>query len=68
MLCLAESGAPTYFFEFQHRPSSYWDTKPDYVKADHGDEVGFVFGGPFLAGDIQLRSKEQTLFTHKLIW
>lgn len=68
MLCLAESGAPTYFFEFQHRPSSYWDTKPDYVKADHGDEVGFVFGGPFLAGDIQLRSKEQALFTHKLIW
>uniref|UniRef100_A0A8C0Z876 Carboxylic ester hydrolase n=1 Tax=Cyanistes caeruleus TaxID=156563 RepID=A0A8C0Z876_CYACU len=50
-----ESGAPTYFFEFQHRPSAYWDSKPDYVKADHGDEVGFVFGGPFLAGDIQLR-------------
>ncbi|XP_023790746.1 carboxylesterase 5A-like [Cyanistes caeruleus] len=52
-----ESGAPTYFFEFQHRPSAYWDSKPDYVKADHGDEVGFVFGGPFLAGDIQLRSE-----------
>ncbi|NWR03014.1 SASB hydrolase, partial [Paradoxornis webbianus] len=52
-----ESGAPTYFFEFQHRPSVYWDSKPDYVKADHGDEVGFVFGGPFLAGDIQLRSE-----------
>uniref|UniRef100_A0A8D2Q208 Carboxylic ester hydrolase n=1 Tax=Zosterops lateralis melanops TaxID=1220523 RepID=A0A8D2Q208_ZOSLA len=43
-----KSGAPTYFFEFQHRPSAYWDSKPDYVKADHGDEVGFVFGGPFL--------------------
>ncbi|XP_009070559.1 PREDICTED: fatty acyl-CoA hydrolase precursor, medium chain-like [Acanthisitta chloris] len=52
-----ESGAPAYFFEFQHRPSSYWDSKPEYVKADHGDEVGFVFGGPFLAGDIQLRSE-----------
>ncbi|KAM4767069.1 fatty acyl-CoA hydrolase precursor, medium chain-like isoform 1-T1 [Cyanocitta cristata] len=52
-----ESGAPTYFFEFQHRHSSYWDSKPDYVKADHGDEVGFVFGGPFLAGDIQLCSE-----------
>ncbi|NXH50935.1 EST5A Carboxylesterase, partial [Dicaeum eximium] len=47
-----ESGAPTYFFEFQHRASEYWDSKPDYVKADHGDEVSFVFGGPFLAGDI----------------
>ncbi|XP_027574143.2 cocaine esterase isoform X1 [Pipra filicauda] len=52
-----ESGAPTYFFEFQHRPSSHWDSKPEYVKADHGDEVGFVFGGPFLAGEIQLCSE-----------
>lgn len=67
MLCLAESGAPTYFFEFQHRASAFWDSKPDYVKADHGDEVGFVFGGPFLAGDIQLRSKEQTPFTHECV-
>ncbi|NXR07827.1 EST5A Carboxylesterase, partial [Semnornis frantzii] len=47
-----ESGAPVYFFEFQHRPSSYRDSKPEYVKADHGDEVGFVFGGPYLTGDI----------------
>ncbi|XP_014748079.1 PREDICTED: fatty acyl-CoA hydrolase precursor, medium chain-like [Sturnus vulgaris] len=52
-----ESGAPTYFFEFQHRRSAYWDSKPDYVKADHGDEVGFVFGGPFLTGGIQLCSE-----------
>uniref|UniRef100_A0A8C0EDV6 Carboxylic ester hydrolase n=1 Tax=Bubo bubo TaxID=30461 RepID=A0A8C0EDV6_BUBBB len=44
-----ESGAPAYFFEYQHRPTSYWDSKPEYVKADHGDEVGFVFGGPYLA-------------------
>ncbi|XP_062442584.1 fatty acyl-CoA hydrolase precursor, medium chain-like isoform X1 [Rhea pennata] len=52
-----ESGAPTYFFEYQHRPTLYWDTKPEYVKADHGDEVGFVFGGPYLAGDIRLRDE-----------
>ncbi|XP_010004477.1 PREDICTED: fatty acyl-CoA hydrolase precursor, medium chain-like [Chaetura pelagica] len=52
-----ESGAPAYFFEFQHRPTSYRDNKPEYVKADHGDEVGFVFGGPFLAGEVQLRSE-----------
>lgn len=37
------------------------------MKADHGDEVGFVFGGPFLAGDIQLRSKEQTPFPHEWV-
>ncbi|XP_072202670.1 liver carboxylesterase-like isoform X2 [Excalfactoria chinensis] len=52
-----ESGAPTYFFEYQHRPTSYRDSKPEYVKADHGDEVGFVFGGPYLAGDIGLRDE-----------
>uniref|UniRef100_A0A8C6Z1J8 Carboxylesterase type B domain-containing protein n=1 Tax=Nothoprocta perdicaria TaxID=30464 RepID=A0A8C6Z1J8_NOTPE len=46
--------SPTYLFEYQHRPTLYWDNKPDYVKADHGDEVSFVFGGPFLAGDIRL--------------
>ncbi|KFP33723.1 Carboxylesterase 5A, partial [Colius striatus] len=52
-----ESGAPTYFFEYQHRPTAYWDSKPEYVKADHGDEVAFVFGGPYLTGDIQLCSE-----------
>uniref|UniRef100_A0A8D2Q232 Carboxylic ester hydrolase n=1 Tax=Zosterops lateralis melanops TaxID=1220523 RepID=A0A8D2Q232_ZOSLA len=62
-----ESGAPTYFFEFQHRPSAYWDSKPDYVKADHGDEVGFVFGGPFLAGDIQLLTEEERNLSRTLM-
>ncbi|EOB01052.1 Carboxylesterase 7, partial [Anas platyrhynchos] len=52
-----ETGAPTYFFEYQHRPTAYRDSKPEYVKADHGDEVGFVFGGPYLAGDIGLRGE-----------
>uniref|UniRef100_A0A8C0GPY5 Carboxylesterase type B domain-containing protein n=1 Tax=Chelonoidis abingdonii TaxID=106734 RepID=A0A8C0GPY5_CHEAB len=46
-----DSGAPLYFYEFQHRPSTFKETKPDFVKADHGDEVGFVFGGPFLRAD-----------------
>ncbi|XP_044289903.1 cocaine esterase isoform X2 [Varanus komodoensis] len=54
---LKEAGAPVYFFEYQHRPSLYHDTKPDYVKADHADEVGFVFGGPFLTGDTRLRDE-----------
>ena len=31
------------------------------MKADHGDEVGFVFGGPYLAGDIQLCGEEQNI-------
>ncbi|XP_038609607.1 liver carboxylesterase 1 [Tachyglossus aculeatus] len=44
------SGAPTYMYEYQHRPSSSTGLKPDYVQADHGDELNFVFGGPFLKG------------------
>ncbi|XP_042293689.1 cocaine esterase [Sceloporus undulatus] len=42
-----DSGAPVYLYEFQHRPSTV--IKPDYVKADHGDEIGFVFGVPFMS-------------------
>ncbi|KAJ1082458.1 hypothetical protein NDU88_002626 [Pleurodeles waltl] len=43
-----DAGNPVYFYEFQHGPSQYRDSRPDFVKADHGDEIGFVFGGPFL--------------------
>ncbi|XP_073421401.1 fatty acyl-CoA hydrolase precursor, medium chain-like isoform X2 [Dendrobates tinctorius] len=46
-----DSGHPTYFYEFQHRPSLFEDSKPDFVKADHGDELFFVIGGPFLEGE-----------------
>ncbi|XP_069463192.1 fatty acyl-CoA hydrolase precursor, medium chain-like [Ambystoma mexicanum] len=48
-----DAGLPVYFYEFQHRPSMFSGLKPDYVKADHGDEVGFVFGWTFLEGDIR---------------
>ncbi|XP_015706686.1 fatty acyl-CoA hydrolase precursor, medium chain-like [Coturnix japonica] len=44
-----DAGHPVYFYEFQHRPSS--TTAPEFVKADHGDEIFFVFGKPFLAGN-----------------
>ncbi|XP_075138296.1 fatty acyl-CoA hydrolase precursor, medium chain-like [Leptodactylus fuscus] len=47
-----DSGHPTYFYEFQHRPSMFKDSKPDFVKADHGDELIFLIGGPFLTGDV----------------
>ncbi|XP_074142610.1 cocaine esterase-like isoform X1 [Sminthopsis crassicaudata] len=42
--------SPVYFYEFQHRPSIFKGIKPDYVKADHGDELRFVFGAPLLGG------------------
>ncbi|XP_041273042.1 fatty acyl-CoA hydrolase precursor, medium chain-like [Onychostruthus taczanowskii] len=45
-----DAGNPVYFYEFQHRPSSAEGLVPEFVKADHGAEVAFVFGKPFLAG------------------
>ncbi|XP_066184076.1 fatty acyl-CoA hydrolase precursor, medium chain-like isoform X2 [Sylvia atricapilla] len=46
-----DAGNPVYFYEFQHRPSSVEGVVPEFVKADHGVEIAFVFGKPFLAGD-----------------
>ncbi|KFQ44489.1 Fatty acyl-CoA hydrolase precursor, medium chain, partial [Nestor notabilis] len=45
-----DAGNPVYFYEFQHRPSSGEGVVPEFVKADHSDEIAFVFGKPFLAG------------------
>ncbi|XP_053305625.1 carboxylesterase 5A-like [Spea bombifrons] len=50
-----DSDLPVYFYEFQHRPSMMKDLKPDFVKADHGDEVLFVFGAPFINDDALFR-------------
>ncbi|XP_073469296.1 fatty acyl-CoA hydrolase precursor, medium chain-like isoform X3 [Aquarana catesbeiana] len=43
-----DSGLPVYFYEYQHRPSLFDGVRPDFVKADHVDEIVYVFGGPFL--------------------
>ncbi|XP_006878964.1 PREDICTED: carboxylesterase 3 [Elephantulus edwardii] len=48
---LRDSGCPVFFYEFQHRPSSFAKIKPDWVKADHGAEMAFMFGGPFLTDE-----------------
>ncbi|NXU02828.1 SASB hydrolase, partial [Buphagus erythrorhynchus] len=47
-----DAGNPVYFYEFQHRASSLERLLPAFVKADHGAEIAFVFGKPFLAGDV----------------
>uniref|UniRef100_A0A8C4WQB6 Carboxylic ester hydrolase n=1 Tax=Gopherus evgoodei TaxID=1825980 RepID=A0A8C4WQB6_9SAUR len=54
------SGSPVYFYEFQHRPSSA-SFKPDLVKADHGDEMSFVFGGAFLTDETDATEEEEHL-------
>ncbi|XP_045299066.1 carboxylesterase 3 isoform X2 [Leopardus geoffroyi] len=51
---LRDSGAPVFFYEFQHRPSSFAKIKPDWVRADHGAEIAFIFGGPFLMDESSL--------------
>ncbi|XP_073461782.1 fatty acyl-CoA hydrolase precursor, medium chain-like isoform X1 [Aquarana catesbeiana] len=43
-----DSGSPVFFYEFRHRPSLFENSRPKWVKADHGDELLFVFGVPFM--------------------
>ncbi|XP_069848426.1 carboxylesterase 5A [Dipodomys merriami] len=65
-----DSGAPVYFYEFQHRPQCFEDSRPDFVKADHTDEIRFVFGGAFLKGDIVMfdgATKEEKLLSRKMM-
>ncbi|NXE49329.1 SASB hydrolase, partial [Casuarius casuarius] len=47
-----DAGNPVYFYEVQHRPSSTKYTRPNFVKADHPNDIGFALGKPFLAGDV----------------
>ncbi|NXG51955.1 SASB hydrolase, partial [Psilopogon haemacephalus] len=47
-----DAGNQVYFYEFQYRPSSVASMVPEFVKADHGAEIAFVLGKPFLAGDV----------------
>ncbi|XP_062033088.1 carboxylesterase 3 isoform X2 [Lepus europaeus] len=51
---LLDSGSRIFFYEFQHRPSCFEKIKPDWVKADHGAESPFMFGGPFLTDESSL--------------
>ncbi|XP_047385986.1 carboxylesterase 3 [Sciurus carolinensis] len=51
---LQDSGGPVFFYEFQHPPSSFAKIKPAWVKADHGAESTFMFGGPFLMNERSL--------------
>ncbi|XP_059120183.1 acylcarnitine hydrolase-like isoform X4 [Peromyscus eremicus] len=55
------SHAPVYFYEFQHRSSFFKDIKPPHVKADHGDEVPFVFGSFFWSAKFDLTEEEELL-------
>ncbi|XP_045674648.1 carboxylesterase 5A isoform X2 [Phyllostomus hastatus] len=63
-------GTPVYFYEFQHRPHCLRDRKPAFVRADHTDEIRFVFGGAFLKGDVVMfegATEEEALLSRKMM-
>ncbi|XP_029422322.1 pyrethroid hydrolase Ces2e-like [Nannospalax galili] len=60
------SHAPVYFYEFQHRPNFLKDVKPPHVKADHGDEILFVFGSALRGHKIDL-TEEELLLSRKMM-
>ncbi|KAM7332495.1 hypothetical protein ACRRTK_009203 [Alexandromys fortis] len=55
------SHAPVYFYEFQHQPSYIKSIRPPYVKADHGDELSFVFGSYIFGIKLFLTEEEELL-------
>uniref|UniRef100_A0A8C6R5A1 Carboxylic ester hydrolase n=1 Tax=Nannospalax galili TaxID=1026970 RepID=A0A8C6R5A1_NANGA len=60
------SHAPVYFYEFQHPPNSLKNIRPSHVKADHADEILFVFGS-FL-GNVKLDlTEEEKLLSSRMM-
>ncbi|XP_028635095.1 pyrethroid hydrolase Ces2a-like [Grammomys surdaster] len=55
------SQAPVYFYEFQHLLSFIKHVRPFYPKADHGDDVLFVFGSYFCGMKFDLTEEEKLL-------
>nr|XP_038953351.1 carboxylesterase 2 isoform X2 [Rattus norvegicus] len=55
------SHAPVYFYEFQHAPSYFKNVRPPHVKADHADEVPFVFGSFFSGMKLDFTEEERLL-------
>ncbi|EDL11243.1 mCG23515 [Mus musculus] len=55
------SHAPVFFYEFQHRPSFFKDSKPSHVKADHGDEILFIFRSFWGGTQVDFTEEEELL-------
>ncbi|KAM7396158.1 hypothetical protein PAMP_019220 [Pampus punctatissimus] len=50
----SDVGVPVYMYEFVHRAEIHNHTRPSFVKADHADDVGFMFGGCFWDRQIKI--------------
>ncbi|XP_029336733.1 acylcarnitine hydrolase-like isoform X2 [Mus caroli] len=55
------SHAPVYFYEFQHPPSYFKNVRPPHMKADHADEIPFVFGSSFWGMKLDFTEEEKLL-------
>ncbi|XP_048211352.1 pyrethroid hydrolase Ces2e-like isoform X13 [Perognathus longimembris pacificus] len=55
------SHGPVYFYEFQHPHGFMKDLRPPYVRADHGDEVDFVFGSSLYGSNPDFSEEEELL-------
>lgn len=45
---------PVYLYEFVYSAEIYRRSRPSFVKADHADDVGFMFGGCFWNGHAKI--------------
>lgn len=54
LVLVSDAGVNVYMYEFQHRPNVFKDSRPSFVKADHGDDVGFVFGACFWNSQVKV--------------
>ncbi|XP_052022978.1 pyrethroid hydrolase Ces2a-like isoform X1 [Apodemus sylvaticus] len=55
------SQAPVYFYEFQHVPNFIKHARPSNVRADHGDDLVFIFGSYLWAMNLDLTEEEELL-------
>ncbi|XP_013371567.1 PREDICTED: acylcarnitine hydrolase-like [Chinchilla lanigera] len=60
------SHGTVYFYEFQHPPNFLKNIRPPHVKADHADEVPFVFGS-FLWGQKAPFTEEEKLLNKRMM-
>ncbi|XP_053459635.1 cocaine esterase-like isoform X2 [Nycticebus coucang] len=60
------SHAPVYFYEFQHESSFLKDVKPPHVKADHGDEIFYIFR-PIMGDNYIEITEEEELLSRKMM-
>uniref|UniRef100_A0A7N6F5R1 Carboxylic ester hydrolase n=1 Tax=Anabas testudineus TaxID=64144 RepID=A0A7N6F5R1_ANATE len=50
----SDAGVPVYMYEFIYSAELHKHKRPSFVKADHADDVGFMFGGCFWNGHIKI--------------